>query len=594
MKVLVTGAFGNIGHSTVSALIQQGHEVTCFDIRTRANARAARRLGKGANVIWGDIRSRADVENAVAGQDAVIHLAFVIPSLSATGHGTEERPDWARAINVGGTQNLVESLEVQARPARLIFASSLHIYGPTQHLSPPRTVQDPPNPTEHYSRHKVECERLIRASSLEWSIFRFAAVLPLNVRLDRAMYDVPLNNRMEFVHTRDVGFALARAVTTRQVWGKTLLIGGGPECQLVYREIARGVLDAAGVGMLPDEAFASKQFCTDWLDTSESQRILGYQQHTFSDYLRELRLRLGLRARLARLFRPLVRAYLLRRSPYASLARQSEGWRGRVALVTGASSGVGAATASALAARGLCVALVARREERLEALADEIRDRGGKALVLPADVSQESECRRITDETRAAFGPIDVLVNCAGLGWHGPSDEMPRDVAEKMLLTNVAATSRMTFHVLPEMKSRGTGHIINIGSLVGQLPAQGVALYGASKAFAHALSTALYRELAGHGVYASILNAGWVDTEFFRTAEGQPSALPIPGQRLAVSAEQVAERIWGLLRRPRRVAYVPRLVSIAPWIELLFGWLLDLIGPALMRRQKGYGEASAT
>src|SRR5512138_2764640 len=161
------------------------------------------------------------------GCEAVIHLAYVIPKLSATGVNSEDRPDWARSINVGGTRNLIAAMQAQEPKPRLIFASSLHVYGKTQHLPPPRTAAETPHPVEHYARHKVEVEGMVRASGLEWSILRLGAALPLRLILDRGMFDVPLDNRIEFVHTRDAGYAFAAAVDTPGVLHRTLLIGGG-------------------------------------------------------------------------------------------------------------------------------------------------------------------------------------------------------------------------------------------------------------------------------------------------------------------------------------------------------------------------------
>ena len=162
MRVLVTGAFGNIGRSTVEELLKQGHQVRCFDIRTRANEKAARRYRGRVEVSWGDLRRPDDVAAAVADQEAVIHLAFIIPKLSVTGFESEDHPEWAREINVGGTQNLIEAMKAQPRPPRLLFASSYHIYGRTQDQPPPRTVEDPVQPIEHYAWHKVEAEALVR------------------------------------------------------------------------------------------------------------------------------------------------------------------------------------------------------------------------------------------------------------------------------------------------------------------------------------------------------------------------------------------------------------------------------------------------
>jgi UDP-glucose 4-epimerase len=301
MKVLLTGAFGNIGTSTLEELLAQGHQVRAFDLRTRANERTARKFNGQTEVIWGDLRCRSDVAAAVRDQDIVIHLAFIIPKLSTTGFGCEDYPDWAREVNVGGTQNLLEAMQAQPHPPKLLFASSYHIYGRTHHLPPPRTVADPVEPIEHYAQHKVACEQMIRASGLEWAILRLAASLPIAMKLDPGMFDVPLDNRMEYVHTRDVGLAFANAVSSSDVWGKVLLIGGGPRCQYLYREITDRVLDGLGVGPLPGEAFTSTPFATDWLDTRESQRLLHYQRYTLDDYVRDMRSALGARRFLARI-----------------------------------------------------------------------------------------------------------------------------------------------------------------------------------------------------------------------------------------------------------------------------------------------------
>lgn len=320
MRVLVTGAFGNIGQAALESLLHHGHHLTAFDAPTRRNRRVARRFRGQVRVIWGDIRDPQAVAQAVAGQDVVVHLAFVIPHLSATGQGSEEAPTWARAVNVGGTRTLIAALEAQPRPPRLLFTSSLHIYGRTQHLPPPRRVDDPPRPVEHYSRHKVEAEALVKESSLEWVIFRLAAALPVDLILDPGMFNVPLDNRIEFVHRGDVATAIAHAVTSDAVWGKVLHIGGGPRCQYLYREVAERILTTVGVGMLPDEAFSRTPYPVDWLDTEESQRLLRYQQRTLDDYLADLRRALGGRRYLVRAFRPLVRWLLLRRSPHLDRA----------------------------------------------------------------------------------------------------------------------------------------------------------------------------------------------------------------------------------------------------------------------------------
>jgi short-subunit dehydrogenase len=412
-------------------------------------------------------------------------------------------------------------------------------------------------------------------------------VLPLAIKLDPGMFDVPLENRMEFVHTRDVGLALANAVESTEIWGKVLLIGGGPKCQYYYREIVEHVLDAAGVGMLPEEAFGSTPFCTDWMDTAESQRLLQYQQRDIGDYTRDMAALMGYWRHLARAFRPFVRAGLLKKSPFfqAARTRVRVDWKGKVAVITGASGGIGSAIAQRLAHEGMRIALVARNRERLEALAAQIRKSPGEALVIVADLADEGERLRAFEQIRAALGPVDVLVNNAGFGWYGESVEMPWTTALQMLQVNVVAVVRFTLLFLADMKKRGSGHVINIGSIAGSIPSQGVALYSATKSFLDAFTTGLYRELRGTGVRVSVVRAGAVATEFFDRVASQFNRLQLPLKRWGIRPEVIANRVWGLLKRPVRVAYVPDVLRLVPWIELAFGWLMDRIGPLLLRRQ---------
>lgn len=323
MRVLLTGAFGNIGTSTLEELLKHGHQVRCFDLKTKANMRRARDIRRQAETVLGDLRNKEDVALAVEGQDAVVHLAFVIPTLSATGIGSEEAPEWAREINVGGTRNLIEAAQAQPHPAKLLFASSLHIYGRTHDQPPPRLITDPPQPIEHYAHHKVECEQMVRECGLTWTIFRLAAALPMRLILDPEIFEVPLENRIEFVHSKDVGLAIANALKIDQVWGRTWHIGGGPQCQHYQRELVEGILNAVGVGMLPEEAFTCVPFPTDWLDTAESQRVLKFQRYTLQDYIAGVRAKLGPRRFFVRLFRPMIRAWILSKSPL--MAARSHG-----------------------------------------------------------------------------------------------------------------------------------------------------------------------------------------------------------------------------------------------------------------------------
>jgi hypothetical protein len=264
-------------------------------------------------------------------------------------------------------------------------------------------------------------------------------------------------------------------------------------------------------------------------------------------------------------------------------------WRNKLALITGASSGIGAATARKLAQHGLAVLLVARRRQRLEALQAEILAGGGQAQIIAADLAQETDRQQLFEQVHAEHGGVDILVNNAGLGWYGHSAQMPWQTALEMLQVNVAATAHLTLLFLQNMQAHRAGHIINVGSISGSLPSQGIALYGATKSFLDNFTTALYRELRGSRVHVSVVRAGPVRTEFCAAALDRPGGLHVPTEHMGVTAETVARRIWGLLQHPRRVIYVPRLLALTPWVEASFGWLIDRLGPLLLRRHPPAG-----
>ena len=571
MRVLVTGAFGNIGEGTVRELLLRGHQVRCFDVPHRGNSKKAAGLDGRAEIVWGDLRNPGDLAAAVADIDVVIHLAFVIPKLSATGIGCEDQPDWAWEVNVGGTRNLLEAISAREHPARIIFASSLHIYGITQHQMPPRRVSDPLKPMENYARHKVECEQLIRSSALEWSIFRFAAALPFSLKLDSAMFEISLDNRMEYVHNRDVGLALAKAASSREVWGKILHIGGGARCQYTYREIVHKVLDGVGIGMLPEEAFSRRPFSTDWIDTEESQRLLQFQRFTLDDYVRELAARLGLRRTLSKIFRPFVRLALLAASPYyreRRFRRRKDAEPGKLAVVTCGATTFGRSSGQE-AGPGRNAAGFARKKRRgLQDLVFQIREEGGRVDVLPADVSRGENVIRLFRELRRSWGPIDVLVNHADLVWFDDGTGACNSETWKRIEGNLLGMIRFSELVVEDMKKTGLGHVIFLEAALKLIPVHPSALLRGVRSFFRTYIQHLNKELRLSPVRVSLVKAGIATTELLKISRIlRLSARRRHSYGVQLRPEVLANRIWMLLIRPLPVIYVPRLVRIFTWMD---------------------------
>jgi UDP-glucose 4-epimerase len=323
MKVLVTGSFGNVGESTVLALQEKNHQIRCFDRRNPHTQSIQRRLNKVVDfeTTWGDIRSIESVKLAMDGVDCIIHLAAIIPPAS------DINPVVTREVNIGGTKNIINAALSESTSPKLIYSSSIATYGHSCGEGPPKTSSDPQFVTDVYTETKIECERLVQASGLSWTILRFGVVPSLqgswlDAEMDSTIFSIPLDQRLEFVHSRDVGMAAANSVYP-ETNSKILLIGGGEKCRMTYREFLQTTLEAIGIGMLPDSSFIKPAriedyYHTDWMDTEEAQSLLDFQRRSLDDYANELRNSLGLKRYLIWMLKPIARRRMLAMSPYYS------------------------------------------------------------------------------------------------------------------------------------------------------------------------------------------------------------------------------------------------------------------------------------
>ena len=232
------------------------------------------------------------------------------------------------------------------------------------------------------------------------------------------------------------------------------------------------------------------------------------------------------------------------------------------ALVTGASSGIGAAIAAELASRGFSLVLVARREERLSSLATELAsEHEVSAEVIACDLGQEGERDRLEEELRDRGRTVEVLVNNAGFGHQADFARSPRDRMVEMVRLNVEAVVDLTSRFLRPMAERGRGSVINIASLGAFQPLPGSAVYGASKAFVLSFSEAVRTELRGSGVTVTAVCPGPVRTEFMAVAEVPGVEDRTPGA-VWMSAEDIAKQAVDGAANDKRVV-VPGLLNRA-------------------------------
>jgi short-subunit dehydrogenase len=249
-----------------------------------------------------------------------------------------------------------------------------------------------------------------------------------------------------------------------------------------------------------------------------------------------------------------------------------------VIIITGASSGIGEATARLFASNNYRVVLAARRVDRLNELADEIQSKGGQSLVVLTDISQQDHVDNLVAQTLEHFGQIDILLNNAGLGRIGWLEKLdPRADIAHQINVNLIGMIQMTHAVLPHMIDRKQGHIINMGSIAGLIATPTYSVYAASKYGLRGFTEALRREVHIYGIHVTGIYPGGVATEFGEKAGiKRRTKISTPGF-LKLTAEDVARTVLRVVKKPYRAVIIPGLMRPTVWLSVIFPGIVDRI-----------------
>jgi nucleoside-diphosphate-sugar epimerase len=311
-KILLTGALGNVGTSTLEELLKRDFEITVFELRNPKNRIAARKLKNKAHVIWGDLRKKDDLIPAISGKDVVIHVGAIIPPLA------DIRPKLAEQVNVGGTENIVSIIKEYSPKTKLIFTSSISVYG-DRIRNPFIRKSDPLNPSkgDEYAVTKIKAEKIIKESGISYAIFRLTYIVsPHLVQFQPTMFKMPLNTSLEVCHTKDVGLALTNAANTPEIFSGTYHIAGGEKCRITYKDYLDDMTEIFGLGrnLLPAEAFSKNGYHCGYMDTEITEKNLHYQKHSLKDIYQAMKKRFRGVKLFAWMVRPIIRHILLKKS----------------------------------------------------------------------------------------------------------------------------------------------------------------------------------------------------------------------------------------------------------------------------------------
>ncbi|MGD6853089.1 MAG: NAD-dependent epimerase/dehydratase family protein [Candidatus Bathyarchaeia archaeon] len=326
MKILITGAFGNIGKAVIEEAYKRQHEITVFEIDNKRTREAAEQYRKKARVLFGDIRNPEDVKAAVEQTEAVIHLAAIIPPLS------KKNRDLTMEVNYGGTVNLITAIKETKQDLPFIFTSSASVMGPTQLQNRLVNRNDPLVVTGNYEESKIKCETYLRGNADNYLIFRLAGVLPTfsagsfmgSFSLLEELFDMHPDMRLEMVMAEAVAIALvtgAEKLKTKSTpKNQAYILGGGTEngWQLRGGDFLSRLFGALSLPV-PDRKYFTQDINTyhlDWYDTQDAQQEFQYQNHTFEGYLGRMKQTFRVYKIPIVLFRKVIVRRLVKMSPY--------------------------------------------------------------------------------------------------------------------------------------------------------------------------------------------------------------------------------------------------------------------------------------
>lgn len=246
-------------------------------------------------------------------------------------------------------------------------------------------------------------------------------------------------------------------------------------------------------------------------------------------------------------------------------------YRERVAIVTGASSGIGRQVALAFAARGARLVIAARRADRLAAVARECEAAGGTVEALIGDVAERSFTESLATRAVERFGRLDVVVNNAGVSKHKQIYAVTPDEVDYVMRVNFLAPAILTLAAIPPMLRQGEGWIVNISSAAGKIPPPREAIYAASKFALNGLTEGLWLDLDGSNIHCAVVNVGPIDTEIWDKTD-EPTKYR--GKKYPPSV--IADAVFRCIEERRREVWVPR--------GLIATWLLRVFAPGVFRK----------
>jgi short-subunit dehydrogenase len=247
-------------------------------------------------------------------------------------------------------------------------------------------------------------------------------------------------------------------------------------------------------------------------------------------------------------------------------------YRGKIVLITGASSGIGYVTARAFAQRGATVVAVARREALLQRLMEECRPHAPQSLYLAGDLGERAFAEHVVDDTVARFGRLDVLINNAAISKHKQIYHLSAGEAERVMAVNFYSCLWTTFAAIPPMLRQGGGTIVNVSSFAAKVSPPREPIYAASKAAMNAFSEGLWNDLAGSNIHVAIINPGPIDTEIWEK-EDEPTAYK--GKKYP--PEIVTAGIFEAIEKRRFEMTIPKrnpMLLTARWLRLLLPGVL--------------------